>query len=175
MEMLVMGFEPFGDNKINPSENYAKYFKNHLILPVNNKIESIVNNLNIENYEIILMLGLSPMAKTFQLELVGRNKRAKMKNHNNKEEGEGEEKIENDKSDLLTTTLDIGSFRMLPSRVMWSIDAGDYYCNELYYRMLIKGQFANSRIVFCHVPPFESIPFEEGIEIIDEIIKKINY
>ena len=164
-----MGFEPFGKFKINPSENYAKYFPNHLILPVNNKIESIVDNLNIDKYKVIFMIGLSSEIKVFHLELVAKNKKADRKVDEN-------EKIDKDRCDMmLTTTIDIGSFRILPKDVVWSVDAGNYYCNELYYRMLLKCQFTDHRIIFCHVPQFKSIPFERGIKIITEIIEKINY
>merc|ERR1711920_938769 len=61
---------------------------------------------------------------------------------------------------------------------MWSRDAGDFYCNEVYYRTLhfIRDNMATNAVgallpaMFIHVPNFQRSSVENDVEIVRRVV-----
>jgi pyroglutamyl-peptidase len=162
MKILVTGFKPFLGQNINPSEILSKELEaifssvTSLILPVQfeKSFEALNLELNKNDYELVLMLGQASGRKKICLERFAMNW-----TETSHEDGAGviwpTGQIVQDQPMLLQTKIDIDSLlkKNNDSNLTASTSAGNYVCNDLYYRMLLNR--SNIKSIFVHLPLFE--------------------
>ena len=202
-KVLVTGFGPFRNFTDNPSGDVAlllngtchddaSFCIEGMKLPVDDAgvrfVETELTIGNPEGWSGIIHLGLENKAKGLKVEVAALNNRA---SDNRTVVGDG--------PTILPTTLDLGNLR-LPRALLsalansssgspggalelWSRDAGDYYCNEIFYRTLWAVRVASGSrrpregsrsgllpVVFVHLPePTRAITLEVMGDIVAAI------
>lgn len=135
-------------------------------------LEELVGGLGGSDYALIVCLGVAP-ADDFQIEVVARNILA--------DGVSGQECVAGQPACLLSTAYLTGNL-MKPHFGRLSYNAGDYYCNELYYRCLqhVFGAGAQNfartglcPVVFIHVPPLHAVSYEDGLARLKDIMQRI--
>ena len=190
--VLLTGFEPFDGASYNISKEIVTEISKldiinfeieSKILTVDEKGSKYVSELIIEKeYDCVLQLGFSKKARTINLETQAINKIHMTIEDNSKRQ------IHNKKIDMfaknkLISTVDVEGFLEKESpEISLSSDAGTFVCNESYFHTLntIFSQELYDRFdrklpcLFIHLPSDEYVPISKQIEIIINIIKKIN-
>ncbi|KAJ6240612.1 hypothetical protein M0813_03079 [Anaeramoeba flamelloides] len=88
--------------------------------------------------------------------------------------------------DFLPTTLDLNMLSIADMKdslgvsKFWTRDAGEYFCNEIYYRTLyqtrIKGIRNNGKflpVLFIHLPKEETVSIEQDLAAVSKVIQII--
>lgn len=186
IKILVTGFEPFGDVKINPSELLVRHLAAQnfegaeiraLVLPVTLEARKIVENaLKSEKFAAIIHFGVAAKREQITPERVAINC-LDFDIPDNDGRVFHDEKIEN--------RGPAAYFATLPNRAIMealkgagfassvSTTAGSYLCNYLMYSTLhfLKKKRKNIPAGFIHVPPLEKLP-EEKLKRAGELILK---
>ncbi|MCB0369245.1 MAG: hypothetical protein KDD45_07250 [Bdellovibrionales bacterium] len=174
-KILITGFEPFLDHKVNPSKELALYMKNLgysvLIFPVSYKeVTSQLEKLDLESFSFILMLGLALERQSVCLERVAINwiESSSEDSLGNKPEPQ---KIDSMKEDAIINQLPLQEIvKNCKAKASFTIkishSAGAYVCNYLYFKILKH----TSRALFVHLP--ESINIKEASELVECIVKQ---
>ena len=167
MKILVTGFEPFGEEKINPSMEVVKLLPNEIndveiikaILPtVRYESLNIIRDLLIkENPSVILSLGLAGGREKICVERIGINV-DDYRIADNKGNQPVDESIFEDGPDAYFSTLPIREIvdeinkNKIPAMI--SNNAGTYVCNHVLYgtRHMIEKEFNGKQCGFVHVP-----------------------
>ena len=77
---------------------------------------------------------------------------------------------------ILPTTLPLSRLNNADRLFSWSRDAGQYFCNEVYYRSLYKIRKSSQPlvpVVFIHLPRFERVSQKEQLQRATAILKEI--
>ncbi|CAL1579192.1 unnamed protein product [Knipowitschia caucasica] len=165
-KVIVTGFEPFGEHKVNSSWAAVQELER---LGLGDHIELVVCEVPVEYQavqtllpalweehqpQLVVHVGVSGLAKAVTLEQCGHNKGYRRLD-NCFFSPESECCIE-DGPECISSVLDMGSVcsrlrkEGVCSKVTVSKDAGRYLCDYTYYTSLFVG---NGRAAFVHVPP----------------------
>lgn len=174
MKILLSAFEPFNNDKINPSEEiYKRIDIDKVLFPVSyNRVEEVLDKA-IDKYQpdFILSLGYAASRKSVSIEKYAYNSMMAKIKDNDGIIYEGK-KINNGR-DIIKTKIDIdniiNTFSSYPLTL--SEDPGRFICNEVYYLSLSK---MNCNALFIHIPPLNTMK-EDGMDlnILVDIIKNI--
>jgi pyroglutamyl-peptidase len=171
--VLVTGFEPFGENDVNPSALVAEAFDG-VVLPVSFARASGVLRAAIAERapELVVCFGLAAGGTTIAVERFAHNLDEADVTDNEGAGGSGSA-IDPDGPLALPTSLPVDAIvaalraAEIPAAV--SRDAGGYLCNHVFYvlmRALEPGQTGG----FVHVPPLDVLPRERQIEAARTIV-----
>jgi pyrrolidone-carboxylate peptidase len=170
MNLLVTGFGAFRDVLDNPSAHLAEAMQGQTeVLPVQyGKVEAFARSLRSRQEDTILCLGLNAKAASLRFELYAHNQIGTERGHGCRGHSRKVIRAKGPKSlgqTLLTPT-------QLPSlNLATSFTPGDYLCNFLLYSLLVR--YPDRRIGFVHVPPFETVPFDEQIVHLSHLIQML--
>ncbi|QDK45828.1 hypothetical protein DOM22_12045 [Bdellovibrio sp. ZAP7] len=165
--VLVTGFEPFGNQEINPSELLAVELAatlpavTSLILPVDFK-EAFQELLKFiehqpQPFDFIVMLGQASGRAQICLERMAHNW-MENRNADKKNPAIPAQKIFPGHVDAVTTPLPVEQIRdelnlnFANFPVAVTLSAGVYVCNNLYYKVLNHQELKNIPALFVHVP-----------------------
>lgn len=192
--LLITGFEPFGDQPINPAQMLVEELAKNdpsltpLILPV--QFELAYQDLKAfikeqKAFDIILMLGQAGGRSQICLERVAHNW-MENKTADRRNPQISARNIFENSPDALMTLLPVEKIRdhvnttIAGSLVSVSLSAGAYVCNDLYYRSLTENSPSNIPTLFIHVPYLPeqvltapttpSMDFEKQLEVLRQII-----
>ena len=193
-KVLITGFEPFGNDSINPSGEVLSYLcdipedvlliKQKLPVEWHKSQEILFDLIDKESPDVIILIGLSAGSDSIRIERVGVNICGSIKDnkglYSNIDYESREEKIFNDGNDGVFSTLDYNKiYQALISEnisVKMSFSAGTYMCNYVLYSALYKvnKEKRNTKVGFIHVPLLpnqreDSIPCME----LNQLVKAI--
>ena len=181
-KLLITGFEPFGDEKINPSweavsrlaDQIGEYSITKLLLPVTfseaaNRIIECATELC---PDVIISVGQAGGRRSITPELVGINLRYAKIPDNNGFSPKDEPIIQNGKDAYFSTVpvrriADAIAAQAIPSELSYS--AGAYVCNEVLYRLLSHFDGTSTHVGFIHVPYSTAQGKEPSMELSDII------
>lgn len=161
------------------------------LLPVNETgalwtsqhLEALIDDVGKVPYAAVLHTGLEDLAKGLKLEVVASNVRANVDGLTNCAVPQAPK--------LLPTTVNTGWFQLSEiakgqpqelssTRELWSRDAGDFYCNEVYYRTLqairslgVKasvGGVALLPAMFLHVPGPNESSLQADVDVVRQVV-----
>ena len=180
ISILLTGFEPFGDNEVNPTELVVSSFDlfeldglpqdillDRVVLPVDTSAPDVLEDvLRNTDYHIILHLGLHEKAEGLKIETVGRNLMDFRIPDNRGEKIVGKEIVEGGLEEIPSTFPVEAIEKALTEAglpVTTSDDAGGYLCNMLLYRSLHfdRKEERNAQIGFIHVPRLDVLDEEQ--------------
>jgi pyrrolidone-carboxylate peptidase len=119
----------------------------------------------LEDWEAVLMLGVSAQAEKPVLETVARNWFGPSPDVQGVAGGPAP--IHPQAPAQLGSTLFRREELYLGDRWTIGTDAGDYFCNYLLFRMLWEKP--NILAGFIHIPPFETMPQAECLSVLNEL------
>ncbi|MDD7736036.1 MAG: hypothetical protein SOW55_00360 [Bacilli bacterium] len=166
MKVLVTAFKPF-NNQIN---NYSLEVLNYLVnvdkllidVVYDNCYKEIINNVNIDEYDLIVSLGEARSREELTLEVEAKNiSSCSLKD--NKGNLKKDELISPLASDSLRTKVDVNKVK---DEVKLSFDAGKFVCNNLYFHLLENHP---RKAIFIHVPNCHN-----DVKMYQKYAKKIN-
>jgi pyrrolidone-carboxylate peptidase len=142
------------------------------ILQVTRKdVLEFIDFLRADAFDIVIMLGVSAKETDVKIEVLG--KRILVQDGNELDYGS---QFPPGPDTLLSTTY-LGHPLMINYQKNLSFNAGNYFCNELYYRTLLylylQADKQCSPALFLHVPPLHKMSIEAGIRVILDILQKI--
>ncbi len=174
MRVLVSGFEPFLDEKVNPTQEIAHYLNScaahdrkgwenldvrAVVLPVlfEKAFERLEDERKLFKPDVILSFGLAGGRETFDIEQVAINYRGGGQTVRGDNAGVSSEgKIEEFAPLSLSTSLPTEDLLKELSRAgipaKMSFTAGTYVCNELFFKLQDRLRFTRVRSGFIHVP-----------------------
>ncbi|EER16028.1 Pyrrolidone-carboxylate peptidase, putative [Perkinsus marinus ATCC 50983] len=175
----VTGYQPFEDFTFNPSEAVAKslngsctshYCIQAFSLPVTHGGASQparwLREADVHKPAAIVHLGLEDRAKGLKLEVAAKNILA---------ESNSSLPILPNVTSILPSTANLGLVNGIDSDEMWSVDAGSFYCNEIYFRTLseIRSRNLNIPAIFVHLPEPTVMSLEEDGRLIRRLISQL--
>ncbi|MDD5502500.1 MAG: peptidase C15 [Candidatus Thermoplasmatota archaeon] len=192
IKILITGFQPFGDVKVNPSERLAKHLAaqkidgaeiRSIILPVTLDCRKIVENaLKSEKFNAVIHFGVAAKREQITPELVAINC-LDFDIPDNDGKVFHDEKIEKRGPAAYFATLPnraiAEALKCAGFASLVSTTAGTYLCNYLMYSTLHLLGKKRRKIPagFIHLPPLEKLPeeklFDAGKLILQEIARKI--
>jgi len=152
MRILIAGFEG-NDNSAKILLDKIKEKNNQDVLYLENEFQVSGNKIEeklLQNYDYVLIFGQKPNTKNIYLE-------------NNAILGDV--KLKTDYCyDVLKENLESCNYK-----VVTSCDAGNYLCNNVFFRALSFKQMNNlkSKIAFIHIPTIDNL---ENVEVLVNII-----
>ncbi len=166
-KFLITGFEPFGEDNLNPTQLMLEWvqqdpqlysvFETQLLPVVYGAHEKVLARTDLDQFERIYCLGLAAGRSRISLERVALNWIESSQPDNNgivPQRGAIEPKLPT----ALFSSLDLEKIkdRLLSSNlpVEISLSAGGYVCNHLYFHLLNSS--LRERTLFIHVPYLES-------------------
>ncbi|WP_413293604.1 pyroglutamyl-peptidase I [Bdellovibrio sp. HCB185ZH] len=165
--ILVTGFEPFGNQEINPSELLATElaaslpFVRSLILPVDFKeaFQELLKFIEHQSqpFDSIVMLGQASGRSQICLERMAHNWMENKKT-DKKNPAVPAQQIFPGHPEAVMTTLPVEEIRdqlnleFPHAPVVVTLSAGVYVCNNLYYKVLSHQELKNTPALFIHVP-----------------------
>ena len=163
MNILITSFGPFDNFKVNPSTEVLENLKNSLQIPAEHnisykvldvsygKIDSFIESDH-PNYDLIIHLGVATNNDNMRIELVAKNEKAGKDVDGvvftSKEIVEGLNEL-NTNFPMETLKEIVDNY---PDKIQFSLDAGNYLCNYIYYKSL--NQFKTGNIVFIHIADY---------------------
>lgn len=179
MKVLVTGFRPFLEEKVNPTQAIAEYVNScefHKIDPKLSRLDVRGTVLAVEfdqafrclererqafRPDVILSFGLASGRETFDLEMLAVNERG----GDQTIRGDNQGRVFSGPIDRLApralpTTLPVEAIQAclnaanIPNRKSFS--AGTYVCNDLFFQMQERLRFTRVRSGFIHVPRMKS-------------------
>lgn len=171
MRWLVTGFGPFGDYRENPSQKLAQGCGHpHQVLDVGFRaVDAFVEELDPEQYDALLHLGVSQEAEKPTLELRARNHVGPVPDAFGVVWGPGPVSVRGPTQ--MAATLWQGPELWAESE-LWttSVDAGCYLCNYLFYRSLER--FPGLPVGFLHVPSESAMPLDEQHQRVQVLLER---
>ena len=175
--LLVTGFGPFGEHRVNPSAEVVRALAGRAgqasaVLPVSyRRAEAELGALLARTRpRALLMLGLAP-GDAIRLERVARNRDEAAACDVDGEARAGRP-ISCGAPARYESTLPLEAFAAALERaslpVAWSSDAGGFLCNHVFYRAcewLERDGLAIPR-GFVHLPPLDALPLERQLEAV---------
>jgi pyroglutamyl-peptidase len=168
--VLVTGFEPFGENDVNPSQLVAEALDG-VVLPVSYERAAAELHRAIEERtpDFVVSFGLAADRTAVTVERFAHNLDEGATTDNDGTPGSGEP-IDPAGPLALGSTLPVDAIvaalnaEGIPAEV--SRDAGGYLCNHVFYRLRSAGVDGG----FVHLPPLEVVPVEEQIRAARTIV-----
>ncbi|CAE7560769.1 pcp [Symbiodinium necroappetens] len=180
--ILLTGYNPWGNLTQNPSGEVAAALNGSIVEQL------VVHSLRVDvtelggleaqdvvergGWDAVVHLGFEDEAKGLKLETMAANVRAL---HKGKVAPEGPQ--------LLPTTSDLGAVALNTQNPheLWSRDAGNFFCNEIYYRTLysirehrrLRCPGALIPSIFIHVPPLYRMPLKESSSFVRSLLSDI--
>ena len=149
MKVLVTAFTPFGKCTNNYSSEVIKYINNvdKVILDVcyDKCYIDLVNQYNLNEYDLVISLGEARMRKVLTLETTAKNIASCSLADNNGIIKKDEKIIDNEIIEL-KTLVDLANVTDL---VELSDDAGKFVCNNIYFHLL---SYHQDKSLFIHIP-----------------------
>ncbi len=163
-QILLTGFEPFSDIKINPSEILVSDLFEELqkrneigvhkvIFPVDyQKADSVLKDIQFSNYDFIFQFGVAAKRSYISLERVALNW-IESQIPDNSGAHISEKKIDLSLPDAALNRLDLARISQelngrFPNNIEVSLSAGAYLCNFVYFKTLTQ----TSKCLFTHIP-----------------------
>jgi len=176
-DVLVIGFEPYGKNEVNPSQLLAEALGG-VVLPVSygRAAGELRRALDERDPEIVVAFGLADEREAITPERFAHNLDEASTTDNDDAAGSGGE-IEAGGPLATRSTLPVEAIVAalreagLPADV--SRDAGGYLCNHVFYvltRALRDGQKGG----FVHVPPLEVLPREQLVRAAQIVVDAVS-
>ncbi|KAF4674596.1 hypothetical protein FOL47_008987 [Perkinsus chesapeaki] len=177
----VTGYQPFKDFTFNPSAAVASslngsctldYCIQAYQLPVDHTGASEparwLRDPSVPKPAAIVLLGLEDRAKGLKLEIAAKNVLA---------DSNSSLPIIAKEQYILPSTAKLGYINTTHTEepLEWSVDAGNYYCNEIYFRTLseIRSQGLNIPTIFVHLPEPSTSSVGEDDRLIRHIISQL--
>jgi pyroglutamyl-peptidase len=159
--VLVTGFEPFGENAVNPTQSIAEELGG-VVLPVSyaRAADALRSAIGERRPDVVLCFGLAHDRSAITPERFAHNLDEGSTTDNDSAPGSGEE-IElggplacrsTIPVDDIVAALRAEGFPAEPSR-----DAGGFLCNHVFY-VLLRTLGRNQTGGFVHVPSFDVVP-----------------
>ena len=176
-KLLITGFEPFGEEIINPSWEAVKllpeeingYSLTKLLLPVvfGKASDMIIKEAEKSDPDVILCIGQAGGRNAITPELVGINLRYASIPDNEGNQPTDESIIKGGETAYFSTLpvrkiSDAIRECGVPSNVSYS--AGTYVCNEVLYTLLWHFSGSDTRVGFIHIPYSEEQGKEPNIK-----------
>ena len=172
MKVLVTAFKPFHKSTNNYSMEVLYYLNNveKLVIDVcyDECYKEITKKFNLEEFDLIIALGEARSRTELTLELAAKNL-ASCSIKDNAGILKKDELIVNENIEALHTLVETSCVDDL---VKFSLDAGKYVCNNLYFHLLYN--YPNKSL-FIHIPECnnDSNEYIKYAKVIEEIIKRI--
>ena len=185
-EILLTGFEPFGEFSENPTEKIVRMLEleaaenkisglHTRVLPVTFRASEIVNSLLPRGYDFVVHLGLHARIEDFAIERVAINV-DDYRIPDNEGNVVRDRPIDPEGENAYFVTLPVREIesalkgRGIPCHISYS--AGTYLCNHLLYTTLnfIEKTGLHTRAGFIHVPPEEKMGFDEMLEGVKAVL-----
>ena len=162
-EVLVTGFEPFGEHDVNPSRLIAEELGG-VVLPVSyaRADDALREALRERDPDVVLCFGLAESRTAVSVERFAHNLDEASTTDNDSVAGSGAE-IEPGGPLACLSSLPVDAIvaalraEEIPAEV--SRDAGGFLCNHVFY-VLMRALAAKSRGGFVHLPPLDVLPLE---------------
>lgn len=188
MNILLSGFEPFGDRSVNNSWEVAKEFDgvsdiDVIKLPVSfNRAHCVVEEaLKKQHYDLILLLGETSATTDYvRLERLAINYRDSVKPDNDGIMADDEELILGAPKAYFSAfpvKKVAANLKEKGRKVKVTNSTGTYVCNSVYYNILHHLSEKGSPIValFVHLPAsVEIVSMPEMTQIVRDIIEEFN-
>jgi pyroglutamyl-peptidase len=175
MSIVISGFQPFGNFAINLSEQVALHFGG-ISLPVvrYKSFDILKETIHVTNPLGVIMIGIAGGSDKIRLERIAINldDYSIPDNEGNQPK---EEKIIHNAPDAYFSTLPLRIYeeklRQVDIPVQYSLSAGSYLCNHLFYQVMhyISEQKRNIPAGFIHIP--ETFDLRSLITAFDIIIQ----
>jgi pyroglutamyl-peptidase len=158
-QILVTGFEPWGEHEVNPSQLLAERLGG-VVLPVSyaRATEALRAAIDERDPALVIAFGLAETRRTISVERYAHNLDEASTTDNDAANGSGAE-IDPAGPLALRSTLPVDAIvaaltgEGIPAEV--SRDAGGFLCNHVFYRLLqLRGGG------FVHVPPLDVLPLD---------------
>ena len=182
-KLLITGFEPFGDDRINSSWEAVKrlpeqingYLLTRMLLPVvfGESAEAVIKSTEELSPDVILCIGQAGGRNAITPELVGINLQHAKIPDNIGYMPNDEPVIKGGRTAYFSTLpvrkiAEAINSSKIPAQLSYS--AGAYVCNDLLYRLLAEFEGSNTRVGFIHVPYLVEHN-KEPFMALDDIIK----
>ena len=161
--VLVTGFEPFGEQPVNPSQLVAEAFDG-VVLPVSyaRAGDELRRAIEERDPDLVVCFGLAADRTVITVERYAHNLDEASTTDNDGAAGSGSP-IDATGPLALASTLPVDAIvatlqaEQIPAEV--SRDAGGYLCNHVLYTLLRSG----ARGGFVHLPPLDAISLETQV------------
>jgi pyroglutamyl-peptidase len=161
--VLVTGFEPFGENTVNPSQLLAEELGG-VVLPVSyaRAADALRAAVAAREPDVAVCFGLADTRTAVSIERFAHNLDESSTTDNDNAPGSGKE-IDPAGPLAYRSTLPVDEIVAqlqaadIPAEV--SRDAGGFLCNHVFY-VLMQALPANKIGGFVHVPPLEALPLD---------------
>jgi pyroglutamyl-peptidase len=168
--VLVTGFEPFGENDVNPSALVAEALDG-VVLPVSYERagDELRRAVDERRPDLVVCFGLAADRTAIAVERYAHNFDEASTTDNDGTAGSGRP-IDAAGPLALASMLPVDEIvaalraEEIPAEV--SRDAGGYLCNHVMYALLWSG----ARGGFVHLPPLDAIPLETQIRAARKIV-----
>lgn len=188
--ILITGFEPFGNNKMNSSEivlknlpdfNFVELYKELLHVSFSRSVKTVIQLLNDIKPDIVISLGQAGSRNSVDIERIAINI-DDCRNPDNDGVMFKDTKIIENGPDALFSTLPVRNMAdavvacNIPSKV--SNSAGTFVCNHLLYSILyyIKENHLSVKAGFVHLPCLTE-PQSDNLEVqsfsLDDLLKAV--
>lgn len=154
--ILLTGFEPFADFRINPSAELMKFLEQRgfqtAVLPVSySLIDSKISSLKLDSYDFIFLFGLAAGRSQLSFERVALNW-IEGKVEDNSGQKPLPQPIDSSQPAAFINQLPLDQWvidgKDLDLDLQVSTDAGAYLCNYLYFQVMK----VNTHCIFIHIP-----------------------
>lgn len=168
--VLVTGFEPFGEQSVNPSQLVAEALDG-VVVPVSYEraADELRRAVEERDPDLVVCFGLAAERTAITVERYAHNHDEASTTDNDGTPGSGRP-IDATGPLALASTLPVDEIvaalqaAQIPAEV--SRDAGGYLCNHVFYSLLRSG----ARGGFVHLPPLAAIPLEVQIRAAQMIL-----
>jgi pyroglutamyl-peptidase len=170
VNVLVTGFEVFGEHEVNPSQLIAEELDG-VVLPVSYEraADALLAAIDERGPDLVVCFGLANDRTAISVERWAHNLDEATTVDNDGAAGSGSE-IDPAGPLALASTLPVDAIvaaltaEEIPAEV--SRDAGGYLCNHVFYRLRRSG----ARGGFVHVPPLDAVPLEAQLRAARTIV-----
>ena len=173
MKILLSAFKPFNNSLNNYSEEVLKYIDDveKIVLDVlyDKSYETLSNNYNLDEYDLIIALGEARSRQVLTIEVQAKNISSCSLKDNSGVIKQNEKIIANGE-EIINTKVDIKKYENI---IEFSYDAGKFVCNNIYYHLLYN--YPNKSL-FIHIPECnnDNNNYIKHANVIKEIIKKFS-
>lgn len=173
MKILLSAFKPFNNSLNNYSEEVLKYIDDveKIVLDVlyDKSYETLSNNYNLDEYDLIIALGEARSRQVLTIEVQAKNISSCSLKDNSGVLKQNEKIIANGE-EIINTKVDIKKYENI---IEFSYDAGKFVCNNIYYHLLYN--YPNKSL-FIHIPECnnDNNNYIKHANVIKEIIKKFS-
>ena len=169
MNILVTGFEPWGEHEVNPSQLLAERLGG-VVLPVSyaRATDALRAAIDERDPDLVIAFGLAEKRDTISVERYAHNLDESSTTDNDAANGSGAE-IDPAGPLALRSTLPVDAIVAaltgagIPAEV--SRDAGGFLCNHVFYRLLQVREGG-----FVHIPPLDVLPEDELLRAAELVV-----